>query len=63
MLSVVGRARKIEAEFQRSVFADPSGAVHIEIDLSGVMRAAAMAGQLRRCQARLDCLPRDTFNI
>lgn len=38
MLSVLGRARKIEAEFQRSVLADPSGAVHIEIDLSGLMR-------------------------
>jgi HK97 family phage portal protein len=31
-------ARKIEAEMQRSVFADPSGATHMEIDLSGIMR-------------------------
>ena len=31
-------ARKIEAEFARSVFADPSGNFHIEIDLSGLMR-------------------------
>jgi HK97 family phage portal protein len=31
-------ARKIEAEFGRSVFADPSGAFHIEIDLSGLIR-------------------------
>jgi HK97 family phage portal protein len=31
-------ARKIEAEFARSVFADPSGDFHIEIDLSGLMR-------------------------
>lgn len=30
--------RKIEAEFARSVFADPSGDYHIEIDLSGLMR-------------------------
>lgn len=31
-------ARKIEAEFARSVFADPSGAFHLEIDLSGLVR-------------------------
>jgi HK97 family phage portal protein len=31
-------ARKIEAEFARSVFADPNGAFHIEIDLSGLLR-------------------------
>jgi phage portal protein BeeE len=31
-------ARETEAEFQRSVFANPSGATHLEIDLSGVMR-------------------------
>lgn len=31
-------ANKLENEFQRSVFADPSGATHIEIDLSGIMR-------------------------
>ena len=31
-------ARKIEAEFLRSVFADPSGAFHLEIDLSGLVR-------------------------
>lgn len=31
-------ARKIEAEFLRSVFADPSGAAHLEIDLSGLVR-------------------------
>ena len=31
-------ARKIEAEFARSVFADPSGDFHIEIDLSGLVR-------------------------
>lgn len=33
-------ARKIEAEFQRSVFADPTGATHIEIDLAGLMRGS-----------------------
>jgi len=33
-------ARKIEAEFARSVFADPSGAFHIELDLSGLVRGA-----------------------
>ncbi len=31
-------ARKIEAEFGRRVFADPSGAFHLEIDLSGLVR-------------------------
>lgn len=31
-------ARKIEAEFARSVINDPTGATHIEIDLSGLMR-------------------------
>lgn len=31
-------ARKIEAEFQRSVFGDPASAAHMEIDLSGLMR-------------------------
>lgn len=31
-------ARKIEAEFSRSVFADASGAMHVEIDLSGLVR-------------------------
>jgi HK97 family phage portal protein len=31
-------ARKIEAEFARSVFADPGGEFHLEIDLSGLMR-------------------------
>lgn len=31
-------ARKIEAEFARSVIGDPTGAVHLEIDLSGLMR-------------------------
>ncbi len=31
-------ARKIEAEFARSVFADPSGGFHLEIDLSGLVR-------------------------
>lgn len=31
-------ARKIEAEFSRSVINDPTGAVHLEIDLSGLMR-------------------------
>ncbi len=33
-------ARKIEAEFARSVFADPNGAFHIEVDLSGLVRGA-----------------------
>jgi HK97 family phage portal protein len=33
-------ARKIEAEFARSVFADPTGATHIEIDLAGLMRGS-----------------------
>lgn len=31
-------ARKIEAEFARSVINDPTGAVHLEIDLSGLLR-------------------------
>ena len=31
-------ARKIEAEVARSVFADPSGDFHLEIDLSGLVR-------------------------
>src|SRR4029077_4419681 len=31
-------ANKLEAEFSRSVFADPSGTTHMEIDLSGIMR-------------------------
>jgi HK97 family phage portal protein len=31
-------ARKIEAEFARSVINDPTGATHMEIDLSGLMR-------------------------
>ncbi len=31
-------ARKVEAEFARSVFADPSGTFHLEIDLSGLVR-------------------------
>ncbi len=33
-------ARKIEAEFQRSVFADPAGNTHMEIDLAGLMRGS-----------------------
>ncbi len=31
-------ARKIEAEFARSVFSDPTGRYHLEIDLSGMVR-------------------------
>jgi HK97 family phage portal protein len=56
-------ARKLEAEFGRSVFADPSGDFHIEIDLSGLMRgdyatrwtanvAAVAAGILTRDEIR-----------
>lgn len=33
-------AKRIEAAFQRDVFADPSGATHMEIDLSGLMRGS-----------------------
>jgi HK97 family phage portal protein len=33
-------ARKVELEFQRSVFGDPSGATHMEIDLSGLVRGS-----------------------
>ena len=56
-------ARKIEAEFARSVFADPTGTFHLEIDLSGLMRgdfatrwtanvAAVAAGILTRDEVR-----------
>jgi HK97 family phage portal protein len=56
-------ARRIEAEFQRSVMNDPTGATHIEIDLSGLMRgsyverwtanvAAVNAGILTRDEVR-----------
>ncbi|MBN8872661.1 MAG: phage portal protein [Rhodospirillales bacterium] len=56
-------ARKIEAEFARSVFADPNGAFHLEIDLSGLVRgdyatrwtanvAAVQAGILTRDEVR-----------
>jgi HK97 family phage portal protein len=47
-------ARKIEAEFQRSVFSDPSGPTHMEIDLSGLMRgdyAARWAANVAAVQA------------
>ena len=30
--------RKLEAEFQRVVFADPTGDFHLELDMSGLMR-------------------------
>jgi HK97 family phage portal protein len=56
-------ARKIEAEFARSVFADPAGAFQLEIDLSGLVRgdfatrwtanvAAVTAGILTRDEVR-----------
>lgn len=37
-LTVVPWARKVEAEFQRTVFADGTGDYRLELDLSGLMR-------------------------
>ncbi len=44
-------ARKIEAEFSRSVFADPNGAFHLEIDLSGLVRGDFASRWLANVQA------------
>jgi HK97 family phage portal protein len=62
-LSLTPWARRIEAEFLRSVFSDPSGPYHLEIDLSGLTRgdyqsrwatniAAVQAGILTRDEVR-----------
>ena len=37
--------RKIEAEFGRTVFADPGGPFHLELDMSGLMRGDSTAQQ------------------
>jgi HK97 family phage portal protein len=37
--------RKIEAEFLRTVFLDPAGPFHLELDMSGLMRADPVAQQ------------------
>jgi phage portal protein BeeE len=44
-------ARKVEAEFARSVFSDPSGAYRLDLDLSGLMRGDYAARWVANCAA------------
>lgn len=63
--TILPLVRKIEAELKRSVFADPDGPFHVELDISGLMRgdstsqrasnvADVAAGIMTRDEARRD---------